>query len=190
MWTQQSLLWLSHQQSLHNPPIPTQDPVALQELRLEIQYLHGLKGQVLAQHRDTYFHKNLNHFLQTSTVSQLRTYITNFKPAIYQSIARAKQNASQSKKITNYPGFQLTGQTKGGHCPTHTVTTTPLPDMHPTGHVQRRNLYQPTILELRQTPTSAEPANPYLPLRPHPRHTCWKMPSFSASQKPAKPNGI
>jgi hypothetical protein len=114
MWTQQSLFWISHQQSLHNPPIPTQDPVALQELRLEIQHLQGLKGQVLvAQHGNTYFHDN---FLQrTSTVSQLRTYIINFNPAIYQSIARAKQNALQSKTITNFPRFQLNGQLKGGH---------------------------------------------------------------------------
>jgi hypothetical protein len=67
MWTQQSHFWISHQQALHNPPIPTQDPDALQELRLEIQHLHGLKGQVLAQHRDTYFHDNLtrNQLIQT-----------------------------------------------------------------------------------------------------------------------------
>jgi hypothetical protein len=48
----------------------------------------------------------MKHFLRHSTVSQLQTYVKNYKPAILQSIQRTKQQQSRSKRIYQVLGFQ------------------------------------------------------------------------------------
>jgi hypothetical protein len=48
----------------------------------------------------------MKHFLRHSTVSQLQTYVSNYKPAILQSIQRAKHQQSKSKRIYQFLGFQ------------------------------------------------------------------------------------
>jgi hypothetical protein len=106
MWAQYTKFWTSHQQNLHAPtPTMNDDPVQLQELRLEIQQLHTLKGQVLSHHHNSYFPSDIDHFLQSSTISQLKTYVNNYKPAIYQRIKAAKQLSSKTRKLHQYTGF-------------------------------------------------------------------------------------
>lgn len=178
IWHQQSQFWLSHQKEAHTPSSPAQDPILLQELRLEIHHLHSLKGQVLAQHRETYFPTNLTQFLQTSTASQLRTYITNYKPAIHQSIKRAKQLYSNSKKIHQFPGFSYTtkkppSSNLQAHDDPRTLPTGALPN---TTHSPSTNaLHQTTLPQLFLPQHTPALNNPYLPPTHHPRHTRWRQ---------------
>jgi hypothetical protein len=188
IWTQQSKFWSAHQQSLHTPTIPTDDPILLQELRLEIQHLYSLKSQVLAHHREHYFPSNLKHFLETSTITQLRTYITNYKPSIHQSIKSAKQLYSKTKKIDNYPGFESSSRpTFARKLFSSSSQRLPVPTSPP-----RPTMFQTTLPITLNTNT--ESVNPYHSSQQPRRHTRWKAPSIptlspnnSASEQREKP---
>jgi hypothetical protein len=188
IWTQQSKFWLDHQQSLHTPTIPTDDPILMQELRLEIQHLYSLKSQVLAHHREHYFPSNLKQFLETSTITQLRTYITNYKPSIHQSIKSAKHLYSNTKKIDNYPGFNSLPK------PTFARKLSPSSPQRLTVSTSppRPTMIQTTLAITSNTRTAS--ANPYRSSQQSRRHTRWKAPSApilspnnSASEQREKP---
>lgn len=134
LWTKQSQFWLTHQHNLHAPPPDTQEPIRLQELRMETQQLFQLKSQVPHRHRETYFPHDMKHFLNTSTISQLQAYISNYKPSILHSIATQKQRDKGSKPIDQFPGFQKTKIRTPCSKPPPSQSTPPIPTYQPTFH--------------------------------------------------------
>ena len=106
MWEQQSKFWMEFQQQLKQTSGTTQLPAETEEYKLEVRHLFSLRGQVLPQHRDDYFPRRLAEFLEQSTPSQLKTYITNYKPAIRESIREALKRSTNSRRIYQFPGFR------------------------------------------------------------------------------------
>ena len=106
MWEQQSKFWMEFQQQLRQTYGTTQLPAETEEYKLEVRHLFSLRGQVLPQHRDDYFPRRLAEFLEQSTPSQLKTYITNYKPAIRESIREALKRSTNSRRIYQFPGFR------------------------------------------------------------------------------------
>lgn len=155
LWTQQSNFWMSHQKNLHSPANQSDDPVRLQELRLEIQQLHTLKGKVSFNLRDRYFPHNMKEFLETSTITQLQTYISTYKPAILGNIATTKQNNSKHKKIHQFPGFTKQRNSTLSP-PTSTITDATIPT-----NTLNSNLQQTNITNYLHKNTTTNPSNPY-----------------------------
>lgn len=155
VWSQQSNFWTTYQKALHSPCNPSVDPILLQELRLEIQQLHSLKGQVPFHLRDRYFPHNMKEFLVASTANQLQNYVTNYKPAILKSISQAKQENSKLKKIHQFPGFTIppnTAPPTSHRWPTEGTIPPPM---------SNSTLLQTNINRFFHSTTIATPSNPY-----------------------------
>jgi hypothetical protein len=143
---------------------------------MEIQHLYSLKQQVHAHHRETYFPFNMTQFLQTSTILQLRTYITNYKPAIFQSIQSAKRLHSKTKNIHQYHGFTHTAR----QMPTHQSSTTlPSRTEQPTRPIILQQTLFPHLTCLTNTSH-----NPYISRHQHQRHTRWKSHNRTTTPTP------
>ena len=180
MWEQQSQFWMEFQKHLRQKEGTAQPQGRTEEYELEIRHLYSLRGKVLPQHRDDYFPQKLSEFLEHSTPSQLQTYITNYKPAIRQSIKEAHKRSINSKRIYQFPGFQRHHRPRP---PSDTTTHSHLSNINhrrsntttATSRLQRRTLTQTTL--------SGSPANnnttSHIRERPPHKHSRWKPPRAS-----------
>ena len=102
IWDQMLHLWTSHLQQVHKESSLNKQR-EIQVLQAEIRQLHSLQDQTMAQHRDMYFHKDLESYLKISTEHQLQRYIDRYRPVIYHSIKRASQLAvHHSQSLTSF----------------------------------------------------------------------------------------
>ena len=92
------------------------------ELRHDVEYLFSLAGSVCPEHTTSYFPADLQHFLATSTSSQLRAYLHNYGPAIKLSI----QEATRRSTLKTRPIWTFAGFTRG--------RTTTNPPLEPSTH--------------------------------------------------------
>ena len=166
---------MEFQQQLRQTQGTTHFPVETEEYKLEVRHLYSLRGQVLPQHRDEYFPRRLSEFLEQSTPSQLKTYITNYKPAIRQSIREALKRSTNSKRIYQFPGFRRhdlpsvdsetaphTNASNNSHLRTNAAAATT--SVHP------RTFTQTTLFESHTNRN----VNSHTQERPPHKHSRWK----------------
>ena len=143
MWQAQTKFWENHLQTIHNNhnnnPSPGQLEKAL-EYKTKITYLHEKKHLCLHAHREHYFYTDVEEFLNTATISQMRQYLHHYENAIYQSIKDAKN--TPTKSIFTFEGF-----TRGAVNPTkqphqHIITQTR--DLHTRKHTRWKKTTQAT----------------------------------------------
>jgi hypothetical protein len=122
MWTSMSSFWTHHLNQVHRKDQPGPSPDNMLELQSHIRILHSKCTETLAAHQSQYFHDDLDEFLQL-TISQLKTYLLNYEPAIYDSIKHAKKLASTS--VLSFLGYTLTpvARTNQTRQPTTNVTS-------------------------------------------------------------------
>jgi hypothetical protein len=77
--------------------------VTVQDNQQQVRALHNLRDQVLPAHKASYFHENVDDFLETSTAQQLGQYITLYQPVILDSISRNKKHARRSQPSPSSP---------------------------------------------------------------------------------------
>lgn len=106
LWKRQLQFWKSHLEH-----ISSSDGVAsvhledkLQQYRTKIRLLHAQRAQCLHGHQETYFHPDVDAFLQNATGTQMRAYLYHYEKAIQSSIELAK--SQQTRSIFTFPGFQ------------------------------------------------------------------------------------
>lgn len=90
MWKELGTLWTTHLETVHQTQESRHSPAKIAELQQRIRHLHSLRSRVLARHRSTYFHSDLEAFLSGSSMSQLQTYISQYQPVILSSIQAAE----------------------------------------------------------------------------------------------------
>jgi hypothetical protein len=105
LWETMSDLWAAHLQHVHDTTIQIAQSVELKAIQDQIRALHAAKDNVLADHRDKYFHSNLNNYLQQTPIQQMKTYLDRYRPVILHSIKQATTLATNALKITSFPGF-------------------------------------------------------------------------------------
>jgi hypothetical protein len=180
MWEQQTNFWMDFLKSIQQNERSAQIPSRVDEYKMEIRHLYSLRGQVLPQHRDEYFPNRLSEFLDYSTPSQLRTYITNYKPAIRQSIKEAHKRATNSKRIYQFPGFHR------NHCrPIRPTLENPLEpnssdipqqptNIHIAPITRTNHRINPLLKQMTSLGTNAHNVTRNERERPHHKHTRWK----------------
>jgi hypothetical protein len=103
LWTEMSTLWRSHLDYNHKTAETKNSPVTVQDNQQQVRALHNLRDQVLPAHKASYFHENVDDFLETSTAQQLGQYITLYQPVILDSISRNKKHARRSQPSPSSP---------------------------------------------------------------------------------------
>ena len=101
MWQAQFQLWEEHTSHVHAPvamPIHRQRA----ELQAEIRAMQAYRNDVLADHRDQYFLSDVDTFAEMATVSQMRRYVSRYKPVILNSLKQASKTATQALRIPQF----------------------------------------------------------------------------------------
>jgi hypothetical protein len=76
--------------------------MVLKDLQAKMRSLHELQHKVLPINREKYFYPNLESYLETATIPQLRTYITTYQPVIWASIRAATAASTLAESTSNY----------------------------------------------------------------------------------------
>jgi hypothetical protein len=97
LWAEMSTLWRSHLEYNHKTAETKNSPVTLQDNRTQVRALHNLGNQVQEPNRTSYFHDNVDDFLEKSTAQQLGQYIALYEPVIMASISRRRGQSHQSQ---------------------------------------------------------------------------------------------
>jgi hypothetical protein len=95
LWAEMGILWRSHLEYNHKTAETKNSPVTLQDNQTQVRALHNLKEQVQESHRSSYFHDDIDTFLEKSTGQQLGHYIAMYQPVIMASISRRHRPAHQ-----------------------------------------------------------------------------------------------
>ena len=56
----------------------------------------------MAAHRDRYFLTDVDNYAETATVSQMRRYVSRYKPVILNSLKQASKTATQALRIPQF----------------------------------------------------------------------------------------
>jgi hypothetical protein len=77
----------------------------LDEYKHRIRCLHDKRDKCLHSHRDKYFYPDVEVFLQTATLTQMKSYLHNYETAIQHS-------THEAAKLCTRPIFHFTGFTR------------------------------------------------------------------------------
>lgn len=179
MWEAQSNFWMEFHKHLRQHQSESQIPTNVEEYKTEIRYLYSLRGHTLPQHRDDYFPQRLSEFLEHSSPSQLQTYITNYKPAIRQSIKDAQKRSMNSKRIYQFLGFTRRQHSRPRPPSALTTPLDPPSNEHHrfTTNPTNPNLRRRTLTQTRLTkPDATNNVTSYIRERPPHKHSRWKSP--------------
>ena len=109
IWSEMSSFWERHLDLIHAHSERKRSPAKLLEVKTQIQQLHAVRHKVLPDHRDRYFHDNLDAYLEHTDQWKLEQYLLHYKPAILASIRRetTRQNDSTNSipSILSFAGF-------------------------------------------------------------------------------------
>lgn len=105
MWYAQLRFWKTYlaTQHVNDPTTPNLFQDRSQAYKSRIRFLHTQKSQCLHAHRDQYFYANVEEFLQTATVPQMRQYLHHYEPVIRKSLKEAQ--CSKQRPIFRFLGF-------------------------------------------------------------------------------------
>ena len=124
LWQNQIDYWTAHLQGKNGPSngVTWKSMEKKEEYKARIRHLHQQRYACLHAHRLTYFHEDLESFLQQATTTQLRTYLHHYEPAIRASIREAQ--AIQTCPIFQFAGFSI--RPRSTHRPGLTPTSLPI----------------------------------------------------------------
>lgn len=92
MWTNMGLLWTKHQEAIHRKTQCNESPVLRASLQDQVRQLHALKPQARQIHQTTtYFHRNLEEFLDKGSIFSMQSYVDRYQPVILASVRQATQ---------------------------------------------------------------------------------------------------
>ena len=105
MWQAQMTLWETHLEATNTgtgDSTPRQREQQL-EFITRIRLLSEKREQCLHAHQTQYFHEDVEAFLSTATITQMKDYLRSYEPAIHQSIKDARRIPLRS--LFTFPGF-------------------------------------------------------------------------------------
>lgn len=111
IWTLMGNLWRQHTSYLHDSQ-SSSSPLHRQELQAQIRAMHLLQDRTLAAHRETYFYRDMEQFLEHATNLQMRRYISRYRPVILRSVSQATKVATNSHLITMFFSRQSSIQSR------------------------------------------------------------------------------
>ena len=125
IWQEQLSLWDKHTSktalSTELPPLIAFNKVAM--YKSKIRQLHCLRDSCLPNHRDQYFHDDIEGFLTTASCAQMKQYLHQYELAIQESVKTAKQQPIRS--ILTFPGFTRLRPRKNNNVLRHTLHPPP-----------------------------------------------------------------
>ena len=105
IWSEMSSFWERHLDHIHAHSQRKRSPAKLLETKIQIQQLHAARNKVLPEHRDRYFHDNLDDYLEHTDQWKLEQYLLHYKPAILASIRRKTNRQKDSNSIPSLLSF-------------------------------------------------------------------------------------
>lgn len=105
LWQQQLQFWSRHNSHVNNNHNDRTATVSsrTEHYKARIRDLYSCRDTCLPGHRDAYFPVDLEDYLASATISQLKQYLHHYEPAIRQSVLAAQQNPQ--RPLTMFPGF-------------------------------------------------------------------------------------
>ena len=106
VWSEMSSFWERHLDHIYAHAQRKRSPAKLMEVKTQIQQLHAARNKVLPEHRDRYFHDNLDDYLEHTDQRKLEQYLLHYKPAIFASIRRETNRQNNSiPLLLSFAGF-------------------------------------------------------------------------------------
>ena len=106
IWKAQYKLWETHLKAINSDHIETghHQNTKVQQYKIRIRILHAKQPLCLHGHREIYFYPDVEQFLATATITQMRNYIHHYEPAITASIKAA--TIQPRRTIFTFPGYR------------------------------------------------------------------------------------
>jgi hypothetical protein len=109
LWRDFFVLWRTRNEAIHGHDLKSQLVAQKRKLRIEIEFLHDKRDQVLACDTDLFLAKTtaaLHTYLDIKTVSHTQNWLNIWKPILLSSIASAKELSLNGVRTlqTYYPG--------------------------------------------------------------------------------------
>lgn len=163
IWKAQEKLWNDYitTNSTLTPTVSIRHSAKIIEYATQIRHLYNQRNQCLASHRDRYFPDDIETFISTATLPQLKAYLHHYEPAIQHSLREASKVSTQP--LIRFPGFTRRSRSKS---PTKSYakrldlpTQTRAP---PHKHSKWKSLQQATNA-IRQYFAPSNPSNTHIP---------------------------